>query len=147
MQARTIAYWATTGLIVFVLLSGGFGELTHQWGTLETVSILGYPAYVLTILGAWKIAGGIVLLIPGRPRLKEWAYAGIVFNMTGAAASHVFADDFGPYAFHVVVTLGIAALALVSWALQPQGRWEPRVAPARSTPAVHGAIETNLVAG
>ena len=117
---RSLVYWTTTGALVFVLLSGGIGELLHLWGTLETVSILGYPPYILTILGAWKILAALALLAPGFPRLKEWAYAGIVFSMTGAAASHVFAADYGPFAFHVVVTLGLALLALAARALQPR---------------------------
>ena len=120
MTARTVAYWTITAVLAFVLLSGGFGELTHQWGTLETVTILGYPAYFLTIIGAWKIVGGIVLLVPRFPRLKEWVYAGVVFNMTGAAASHAFVSDYGPYAFHVVVTIGLALLALGLRALLPR---------------------------
>jgi hypothetical protein len=115
---RSLVYWTTTAILVFVLLSGGIGELLHLWGTLDTATVLGYPPYFLTIIGAWKILGALVLLLPGAPRLKEWAYAGIVFNMSGAAASHVFAADYGPFAFHVLVTLGLAGLALVSWALQ-----------------------------
>ena len=118
---RSLVYWTTTAILVFVLLSGGIGELLHLWGTLDTASVLGYPPYFLTIIGAWKILGALVLLLPGVPRLKEWAYAGIVFNMTGAAASHAFAADYGPFAFHVLVTLALAALALVSRALRAPG--------------------------
>jgi DoxX-like family len=121
MQARRIGFWTSTAILVFVLLSGGIGELLHLWGTLDTATVLGYPPYFLTIIGAWKILGALVLLLPGIPRLKEWAYAGIVFNMTGAAASHAFAADYGPFAFHVLVTLALAGLALASWALQPRG--------------------------
>src|SRR4051794_8340722 len=92
-----IAYCSTTLLLAFVLLSGGIAEFGQLWGTLETVTILGYPAYILTIIGAWKIAATLVLLLPlGKTGLREWAYAGIVFNMTGAAASHALAGDFGP---------------------------------------------------
>src|SRR6187399_1402704 len=82
LKAKVIGYWVTTAILVFVLVSGAIGELTHNWGTLETVTILGYPLYFLTIIGLWKIAGSIALLVPGFPRLKEWAYAGIFFNMT-----------------------------------------------------------------
>jgi len=91
-----------------------------MWGTLETVTILGYPAYLLSIIGFWKIGATIVLLLPIRGALKEWTYAGIFFNMTGAAASHAFVGDFGPGAFHIIVTLGLAALALVVRALAPK---------------------------
>jgi uncharacterized membrane protein YphA (DoxX/SURF4 family) len=122
MNAKGIAYWTTTAILAFVLFSGGVEEMTQQWGTLETVTILGYPAYFLTIIGAWKVVGAIALLVPDFPRLKEWAYAGVVFNMTGAAASHAFVGDYGPYAFHIIVTLGFAILALASRALLPHNR-------------------------
>ena len=121
MHTRAIAYWATTAVLVFAVVSGGVGELTHEWGTLETVQVLGYPVYFLTILGLWKVLGGMALLLPLFPQLREWAYAGIFFNMTGAAASHVLAADSGPFAFHVVVTLALAGLALAARALQPHG--------------------------
>src|SRR5262245_4765392 len=122
LSAKVIGYWVTTAILVFFLVSGAVGELTHNWGTLETVTILGYPLYVLTIIGLWKIAGSIALLAPGFPRLKEWAYAGIFFNMTGAAVSHAAVGDYGVYGFHLIVTLAFAGLALVSWALRPQSR-------------------------
>jgi uncharacterized membrane protein YphA (DoxX/SURF4 family) len=122
MKTTVIAYWATTALLVFFMLSGAAGELTHQWGTLETVTILGYPTYLLTIIGFWKVLGSIALLVPRFPRLKEWAYAGIFFNMTGAAASHAFSGDYGVYAYHVIATLAIAVLAVASWSLLPPSR-------------------------
>ncbi|MFN0220947.1 DoxX family protein [Paenibacillus sp. KR2-11] len=100
----------------------GNGDLTNQWGTLETVEILGYPVYFLTVIGVWKVLGAIAILVPGLPRMKEWAYAGIFFEMTGAAASHAFVGDYGAYAYHILTTLGFATLALVSWALRPKSR-------------------------
>jgi hypothetical protein len=122
MRVRTIGYWGTTAVLAFVMLAGGAGELARAWGTLDTVRVLGYPPYLLTILGSWKLLGGTVLLAPRLPRVKEWAYAGVFFNMTGAAASHVFAGDYGPYAFHVVVTVSLAMLVIASWALRPESR-------------------------
>lgn len=122
MKIKLIGYWITTIILAFVLLSGGVGELTHAWGTLETVTLLGYPVYFLTILGLWKMLGAIVILMPGFPRLKEWAYAGIFFNMTGAVASHALAGDYGIYAFHLIVPFCLALLTLASWALRLQSR-------------------------
>lgn len=117
---RRIAFWATTLLLAFVLLSGGIAEFGRMWGTTETVTILGYPTYILTIIGAWKVAATVVLFLPIGGALKEWTYAGIFFNMTGAAASHALSGDFGPGAFHIWVTLGLAVLALVLRALAPK---------------------------
>ena len=121
-SGKVRAYWVSTALLVFMMLTGGVGELTHQWGTLETVQMVGYPVYFLTILGTWKLLGTIALLLPRFGRLKEWAYAGIFFAMTGAAASHAFANNDGVYAYHILFPLSFAALALVSWALRPQSR-------------------------
>ena len=84
--------------------------------------LLGYPVYFIMIIGYWKVLGGIALLVPRLPRLKEWAYAGIFFNMTGAAVSHAVSGDYGIYAFHLIVTLFLAIVTLASWALRPQSR-------------------------
>jgi hypothetical protein len=83
---------------------------------------LGYPLYFMTILGAWKVLGGAVILAPGLPRLKEWAYAGIVFDLTGAALSHAFAGD---PAAKLVNPLILTGIALASWALRPTSRRLP----------------------
>ena len=116
---RKIAYWSTTALLAFALLSSGMMKLTANPQILEAMTHLGYPPYLLTILGLWMVAGAVVLVAPGMPRLKEWAYAGIVFQMTGAFASHMFAGDaVGPSS----PTLVLAALAVASYLLRPGSR-------------------------
>jgi uncharacterized membrane protein YphA (DoxX/SURF4 family) len=122
MNVKHVVYWATTAVLAFALFSGAIGELTRQWGTLETVTILGYPAYFLSIIGLWKIAGAVTLLVPRFPRLKEWAYAGIFLNMTGAFASHAAVGDFGTNAYHLFATGSLVLLAIASWALRPPSR-------------------------
>src|ERR1051326_7813852 len=94
MRAKTIAYWSVTIPIALETLVGGVTDLVHGNAILvagppvaDIVTHLGYPLYLLRIIGLWKLLGGIVLLIPGYPRLKEWAYAGIFFELSGAAAS------------------------------------------------------------
>jgi uncharacterized membrane protein YphA (DoxX/SURF4 family) len=119
MKARAIGYWATTALLAFAILSGGVAELAHRPDNVEGLVHLGYPAYLATIIGVWKVLGGATVVAPRLPRLKEWAYAGIFFNMTGAAASHAISGD---AVWHVIVTGSLAALALASWALRPQSR-------------------------
>src|SRR5262245_51180998 len=116
---KSIAYWTTTGFIVFAMFSGGIAELTRRPEAIEGMKQLGYPVYFVMILGVWKLLGSVALVIPGLPRVKEWAYAGIFFNMTGAAVSHVVSQD---AAWHVAVTLGLAALAVASWGLRPASR-------------------------
>jgi len=121
-QGRMIAYWTVTLLLGIALMLSGIGQLMRYGGNIELVTNLGYPLYILTILGIWKILGVITLIIPGFPRLKEWAHAGIFFLMTGAALSHAFANDYGNYAFSIILPLIYAALNIASWALRPKSR-------------------------
>jgi uncharacterized membrane protein YphA (DoxX/SURF4 family) len=116
---KAIGYWITTGLVVLAMFSGGLAELARRPETINGMRELGYPVYFVMILGFWKVLGSVALVIPGFPRLKEWAYAGIFFNMTGAAVSHVVSES---AVWHVVVTLGLAALTLTSWGLRPATR-------------------------
>ena len=119
MTLRAVAYWATTGFVVFNMLTGALAELAQLTPNVEGMQALGYPIYMMTILGTWKVLGSIVLVAPRLQRLKEWAYAGMFFNMTGAAVSHFAVRD---EAWHVWYTAGLAILILVSWALRPEGR-------------------------
>jgi DoxX-like family len=77
----------------------------------------------------WKVLGGIAILVPRFPRLKEWAYAGIVFDLTGASVSHAVSGDGAP---NVIVPLLLAAVAFASWSLRPQSR-KLRIAAANAT--------------
>jgi hypothetical protein len=119
MKTNLIGYWAATALVVFAILSGGLAELIRQPETVKGMVHLGYPVYFITILGFWKVLGAIALLAPGFPRLKEWAYAGIFFDLTGAFVSHAVNGD---ATWHLIATGSLAALTIVSWALRPSGR-------------------------
>jgi uncharacterized membrane protein YphA (DoxX/SURF4 family) len=122
-NTKNIVYWTTTVLIAFFIGGGGLAQVAHVKGTVDGfVHILGYPAYFVTILGVWKVLGPIAILVPRFPRLKEWAYAGIFFDLTGAAASSAAVGGYGAYAFHVLVPLFLAALTVASWALRPPSR-------------------------
>jgi len=118
MKAKNIGYWATTGILVFCM-TGGIFELVGARTTIDGIMRLGYPAYIIPALGLAKVLAILAILWPGLPRLKEWAYAGIFFNMLGATVSHVAHQD---AAWTLVVTLTIAVITLASWALRPQGR-------------------------
>lgn len=116
---RTIGYWATTGLVSLAYLAGGYFDIAQPPDAMEGAAKLGYPAYFFTILGVWKILAVVALLLPRTPRLKEWAYAGIFFNLTGASASHAFIKDPVP---DIITPLVILALVVTSWALRPTNR-------------------------
>ena len=85
MTVRTIAYWSTTGFLAFNIFSGALAELAMRSDNVDGMVQLGYPIYFMLILGVWKVLGTLAILAPRLPRLKEWAYAGIVFNMANLA--------------------------------------------------------------
>jgi hypothetical protein len=123
MKSKNVAYWATTVLVAFFIGSGGASQVLIPRGNGQgTVPLLGYPLYFFIILGFWKVLGAIAILVPRFPRLKEWAYAGIFFDLTGAAASCIAVGAYGAYAFHVLAPLFIAVLTVASWALRPESR-------------------------
>ncbi|RNB85351.1 DoxX family protein [Brevibacillus nitrificans] len=121
-RGKRIAYWCVTFLLAAAVLLSGIGQLMQYGGNVELVTKLGYPLYMLTILGIWKVLGAIALVVPGFPRLKEWVHAGIFFLMTGAALSHALANDYGEYGFSIILPLFYTVLNIVSWALRPQNR-------------------------
>jgi uncharacterized membrane protein len=121
MEKRNkIIYWIATALLAIGMLQSGiFAVLrTKQW--IDLVTGLGYPVYFLTILGTWKILGVIAILIPRFKLLKEWAYAGFFFAMTGALISHLACHDYdlrglmGPF-FQMV-------FVILSWYFRPADR-------------------------
>ncbi|MFC4775776.1 DoxX family protein [Paenibacillus sp. GCM10023252] len=118
-RKKVITYWAVTGYFAAALTMSGIGQLVPLEGNVELVANIGYPEYILTILGIWKLLGVIAIVMPGAPRLKEWAYAGFFFLMTGAALSHIIAGD---SAFAIILPLAYAALTITSWALRPSSR-------------------------
>lgn len=119
MKAKLIGYWVTTVVVALAMVSGGLADLAQYKDAVEGIMALGYPGYFATIIGFWKVLGGIAVLVPRFPRLKEWAYAGIIFDLTGAAASHAAHGD----AVRFIATPAVlAALAIASWALRPRSR-------------------------
>lgn len=114
-----IIYWIATAWLCLGMLSTGIVQLLRHQQEVTSMEKLGYPIYLLSILGIWKILGVIAVLIPKFALLKEWAYAGFFFVMTGAIISHlVIGDDF--------ITLFGPSLLLVliitSWYFRPINR-------------------------
>jgi uncharacterized membrane protein YphA (DoxX/SURF4 family) len=113
------AYWITTAVLATECLAGGVMGGLQMSPFRDTATHLGYPSYFMSILGVWYVSAGVVLLAPRLPRLKEWAYAGLVFNYTGAAASHMWVGDGAGKLVAPVAFLGLTA---ASWALRPPAR-------------------------
>ena len=95
MKAKSIVYWTMTVLVAFFMSGGVVQIMQFRANPHGVVPELGYPMYFFAILGFWKVLGAIAILVPRFPRLKEWAYAGIFFDLTGAAASCAAVGGYG----------------------------------------------------
>jgi uncharacterized membrane protein len=119
-KKNKIIYWVATSLLAIGMLQSGILAVikTKQW--VDLVTGLGYPIYFLTILGVWKILGVIAILIPQFKLLKEWAYAGFFFAMTGALISHLAVGD---YAAKAIAGPAFQTLFIIlSWYFRPAER-------------------------
>lgn len=124
-MAKTISFWIVTVLFCLAMGAGGVGDLVGAMD--EQMTGLGYPWYFARILGFWKVMGVIAVLVPLLPRVKEWAYAGFLVALTGAAASHLMNGDPVTTAIAPIVILG---LGVASYALRPES-WTVLPAAAR----------------
>ncbi|NUP75918.1 MAG: DoxX family protein [Nonomuraea sp.] len=112
-------YWLATAPVVAELGAGGVMDVAGFPAFSDLVRHLGYPGYFLTFLGVCKVLGAFALVVPGRPLLKEWAYAGAFFTYVAAVVSHVATG----YQLYEVAVLGVlAVLTVLSWRLRPPGR-------------------------
>jgi DoxX-like family len=119
-KTHKIIYWIATIWLALGMLSTGIVQiikLPHE--AVENVVRLGYPVYVMTILGVWKILGVVAVLVPKYPLIKEWAYAGFFFTMTGAAISHIVVRD--PFS-EIFPSVLLLILTVVSWYFRPESR-------------------------
>jgi uncharacterized membrane protein YphA (DoxX/SURF4 family) len=114
-----IIYWASTIWLALGMLSSGAVQLFQVKAEVEFIIQMGYPAYFLTLLGVWKMLGVAAVLIPRWPLLKEWAYAGFFFAMSGAAYSHI---ALGHAIKEIFPPLLLLILTVVSWYFRPAER-------------------------
>lgn len=118
-KRNKIIYWIATVWLALGMTSTGIVQLMQIKEEAEMMRHLSYPLYFLTLIGIWKLLGVVAILVPKFPLLKEWAYAGFMFTMTGALFSHLAVGDaakeyFGP-------TL-LIVLTAVSWYFRPVER-------------------------
>lgn len=118
-KRNKIIYWTATIWLSLGMLSTAIVQLLRTDEEVNMMIRLGYPIYLLTIIGIWKILGVVAVLIPQHPVLKEWAYAGFFITMSGAIISHVIVgdeikDSFGPALLLI--------LTVVSWYFRPADR-------------------------
>jgi len=118
-KRKLIWYWIITALLSFCIFSGGLAQAMQVKGVVDGFKPLGYPTYFISIIGVWKVLGIIAILIPGFKLLKEWAYAGIFFVMTGAVISHIASND---VTVQIIAPALLAIFTVLSWYLRPADR-------------------------
>jgi uncharacterized membrane protein YphA (DoxX/SURF4 family) len=118
-MTRKIIYWIATLWLSLGMTSTGIVQLMRMKDDVDRMSHLGYPIYLLTMLGIWKLLGVVAVLIPKFPLVKEWAYAGFFFAMSGAAISHIIVQD--PFT-ETAPSLLLLTLTIVSWYFRPESR-------------------------
>jgi uncharacterized membrane protein len=118
-NTNKIIYWTSTALLSFGMLGSGISQLLHLKDMDELITHVGYPLYLMNIIGAWKILGVIAILIPKFKLLKEWAYAGFFFLMTGALLSHLAIGDTGKAIYGPLFQ---TIFIILSWYFRPADR-------------------------
>ncbi|TWJ01651.1 DoxX-like protein [Mucilaginibacter frigoritolerans] len=118
-KRKLIWYWIITAILSFCIFSGGLAQALQVKGVVQGFKPLGYPTYFISIIGVWKVLGIIAILIPKFKLLKEWAYAGIFFTMTGAVISHIASNDIS---VQIIAPVVLAIFTVLSWYLRPADR-------------------------
>jgi uncharacterized membrane protein len=118
-KTNKIIYWIATIFLALGMLAGGLQQLLQKGGYVAIITNLGYPKYFMSIIGAWKVLGVITILIPGVRILKEWAYAGFFFVMSGAVISHLAV---GETIKEIYPSLTLLILTVISWYFRPTDR-------------------------
>jgi len=118
-KRNRIIYWIFTIWMALGMVSTAIVQLMKNEDELRNFTNLGYPAYLMMIIGVWKLLGVIAVLIPKRPLLKEWAYAGFFFVMSGALSSHIIVGDTFGRTFPALLLL---VLVIISWYFRPSDR-------------------------
>jgi hypothetical protein len=119
-KSKLIIYWVATALLSLGMLGSGLAQIFHAKDMITLVTPLGYPLYFLTIIGVWKVLAVITILLPGFKLVKEWAYAGLFFVMTGAFISHLATGHYDVKA--LVGPLMQTVFIILSWYFRPADR-------------------------
>jgi len=118
-KSKLIWYWIITAVLSFFIFSGGLAQALQVKGVVQGFKPLGYPTYFISLIGIWKMLGIIAILIPNFKLLKEWAYAGLFFTMTGAVISHIASHN---VSLQIIAPVVLAVFTVLSWYLRPANR-------------------------
>ena len=115
MKKTKVLYWIITCLFSAFMLFASFPDILSTPDAVKFISHLGYPNYFIPFIGVAKLLGVIAILIPGFPRLKEWAYAGLAFDLIGATYSLIATDGFQPPVLFMLLPIGFLFLSYYLW--------------------------------
>lgn len=118
-KRNKIIYWVSTIWLALGMVSTGLVQIIQMEEEVTKMNALGYPTYFLPIIGVWKILGSVAVLLPKRPLIKEWAYAGFFFLMSGAIISHFVMGD---KATEFIGPVLLLLLTIISWAFRSNER-------------------------
>jgi len=118
-KKKLMWYWIITVILSFCLFSGGMAQAVQVKGVIDGFKPLGYPTYFISLIGIWKMLGIIAILVPGFKLLKEWAYAGLFFVMSGAVISHIASDH---VTIQIIAPFLLMIFTILSWYLRPANR-------------------------
>ncbi len=135
MKRIRIFYWITTGLVLFFFLPGAVMNIMKTPDWVEVFSQLGYPTYLLPFLGVAKLSGCVVIVLPYFKRLKEWAYAGLFFDLVGAIYSSLMVSGFEPALLIMFVAVGAVLASYFLWHERQKGLVATPVKPPGNDPA------------
>jgi hypothetical protein len=139
MKRKVVAYWICTVIVAVCIGSGGAAQVLRLPQNVEGMTALGYPLHFIVLLGVWKVLGALTLLAPGLRLVKEWAYAGIFIDLSGAVVASA-ANAGG--AFHVIAPMVLIGFLVASWALRPASRRLPDAKIGAATPSPASALAT-----
>jgi hypothetical protein len=115
MKRNNLYYWTVTSLFCAFMLFSSIPDIAMNPEAINFLTHLGYPLYFVPFIGVAKVAGCIAILTPGLVRLKEWAYAGMFFDLFGAAYSVICTDGFEAGVFFILLPIGFLFLSYFMW--------------------------------
>lgn len=118
-KKKLMWYWIITVILSFCLFTGGLAQAVQVKEVIAGFKPLGYPTYFISLIGIWKMLGIVAILVPGFKLLKEWAYAGLFFVMSGAVISHIAS---GNITIQIIAPILLTIFTVLSWYLRPANR-------------------------
>ncbi len=113
MKKNKIIYWSTTGLFAAFMTFSAIPDMLKVPEAIQFITHLGYPEYFIPFIGLAKLLGSIAILIPSFKKIKEWAYAGLVFDLIAAVYSIIMTDGYDPGMLMMIPIFAVVATSYI----------------------------------